>query len=476
MQDWGDNYAHLRFAPGCLEGAPPYIDRLSVFCQGAELLPLPGVSRDDLLEQLAAGRVLGNRRHNRLHVARGWLFSGVIHLNEQEERSGVYAIAMELGLNPTRFLQSHSVPNSSAQRNEIAAEPYRSLRKQRWGANNLYAVEATTLDGNSNFLLHSGVGYGQITDWDVRIREYLDLVLRLLQLEFQRVLARVGYQGARFRNPIDFGVAAWSLKHAEYYWELATRDAIAKIETVRRSFMAVLVDPEEALYPPSSGRDRNAPYIHGMLGRESIQAKLYAKSSDIVRYELAYKRNPARCLREDLTRENPLPEPSGDIDNLINLIVAVGEDAHSRAKDLWRAFWDRHAASTRAVVTAEDVANFIAEVVRAAEGSQLAPSALLSLLIHHDGAERFVPASHRDVYDPIGELQRGGVLERLQTSSTRRARYAVSRRWRPVVDSLHQMLSATQPVEEEADTELWPDEEPSPRRRRHRIPRFDRES
>lgn len=465
MSDWGDNSGRLRFAPHAIQGVSPYVDRVAVTCDDVEIPLAAGVEFADFLEELSRGSLFGNRRGTKISVRSGWLYSGVAFLREHEGGEPRCRLRLELNLNPTRFLQSLGVPNSVERRRAIIADPQRWLRISRGGRDTLEHVREATLDGNTNFVVQPGHRYGQIGDWDVRLREYIQAILYHVGLEVRRVLYRLAGGSMQIRRPVDWTSAIWRLKQVEYYWEFKVPDAVAKIRAVQHSVMSVLLDPEQRRYPPSAGQTRNAPYVQGQLGRAEIKMKLYAKASRIVRLEVSYLQNPLRTVPRNGRRRSPPESPLTSPQSVADAVTYVGLDAHRRAGGFWNAFWRRHGAE--GPISSDQLSYFLGCIAEASEDSQLRAGELLNLILLHDGAEPFSPSNGN--YCPVRELHRVGILERSPTSSTRRPRYVVKARYHTVVDGLRSISGSRE--QGTSDTELYPDEEPPPEPRA-RLRRF----
>ncbi len=443
MPEWADAHGRFLFAPNALVDADPYIDRLQIECDTVALPLLPYRYAQAFIDELGRGSVFTRPFKGSTAVRkRGWLFGGTIQARRPTGGASGTRLIISLMLNPTRFLQAHGVPHAWNERQAMLSDPSEALRARGRAHAALDAASSQTLDLRSNFLAHEPFTYGRVREWPVRTREYAEVVCRLLENEFTRVFRRVLAAAPR----IDLTDQNWRVRQVECYWEFRTRDALQKVASVSRTARQVLRDSYAADFPPREGSERNAPYVSGHLDHENIRAKLYAKTAQVVRFEIAYDKSPLTSLRR-----RPAVEGRGSISHAVGLLTPISDDAKSRAVRFWNEFWRRH--DGRGLVTPEQLLGFLRHIEWAAQGTRLSADQLLSLLILSDGGEPF--EAGRGGVDPLKRLVRRGVLRARPGSPPRRVRYAVTTQCRDVVAGLRELFDREKEV-----GELQRDEDP----------------
>ncbi len=454
MGKYADERGRFRFAPSTLNGTLPYVDRLQI----QAVIPLPFMTwrhGDAFLRYLTAdGSLFQSPYARECKLQRHWLFAGSAKLSGNGE--GGCQLTIFLSLNPTRFLQAYRVPNTLAERSILAEDAPAAMRI--WGDAEAALQEAAsrTFDRNDNFLTHLPNSYGLIGQWDERLREYLQSSFVVLDVALERAYLR--QVGRPLNAPLS--AASWSLRQVECYWEFAVPDALHKMSAIAPTALSVLRDSYERLYPvgeadrgavPERGAIRNAPYVAGRLMREDVRAKLYAKSWNVLRFEVAYDAQPLRAVGPsgiDIAR-------TGDLQNLLRALACVRRDAMSRGRLFWEEFWQRHDATGPA--SPERLVSLVRIVNSVAEEADIPADCLMSLLLELDGGQ---PLS-ADRRDPVRRLVARGVLRRTPTSSPRNTRYMTTPSFRPVVAALRDALRAVGSVQ----SDLAPDEDPPSRRR-----------
>lgn len=443
MSKWADRHGRLRFAPGALTDTEPHIDRIEIECPSAPLFGLPSRYRERLIEELGRGPLFRRRNRSTCDVrSRNWIMSGSLSTKPSASGEDGVRLNVVLKLNPTRFLQAHGVPHDWVARQQLLADPPTALRRQGRVAAALARAAHRTLNVQDNFITHDPVDHGIIRGWGARTSEYFEVVCAMLDVELTRVLNRI--VGGNLMAP--FALADWRVRQVEAYWEFKTTDAIQKMGAISRTARHVLRDSFQAEFPPKEGSDRNAPYVSGHLDHENIRAKLYAKTGDVVRFEVAYDKmlpSVQRRARRNVDVNGASVEAQLD---------AVQADATPRAMRFWNEFWRRHDAIGR--LSSDDLIRFVGHLTWAAEGSQLSAGQLLSALILNDGGEPF-EAGRRN-RDPFKRLVERGVLSAPRGTPSRRVRYTVTKQCRPLVAGLRQLFDqVASPLDE-----LHVDEDP----------------
>lgn len=460
MTRTADIHGRYLFAPDALTNASPYIDRVEIECEAAALPHIPYRYAPQFLAELGSGSLFASPFGGSCSVQKGrHLVAGNVRPKRPAENASGMRLKLFLSLNPTRFLQAHHVPNSLADRQAMEADPLEALRIGFRTGSALGDASDQTLDAQTNFLAHEPLSYGRVGNWDIRLCEYIDLVLAGIENEIDRVSQRLVGRTPR----VHLRNAEWHLKQIEYYWEFRTPDAIQKIASVATTVRRLLRDGYEADFPPKVGSERNAPYVSGSMDHADIRAKLYAKSAQVVRFEVAYDRTPFDALRQ-----RPALARRGDIDHVVQLAGLVSEDAQLRAQRFWAHFWLRH--DRPGVASPDRLIALMAAISAASDGTRMDSSALLSLLLHNDGGEPL--EAGRNANDPVKRLFRQRVLRRTAGSSSRRARYEVGPWFRATLAGLREMFTTVDAEE----SELFPDEDPTAGRVRMRRARLEEPS
>lgn len=451
MSKWADRHGRLRFAPEALNDTEPHIDRIEIECPSVLLLGVPPRFRERLIEELGRGSLFRRRNRSTCDVrSRNWIFSGSLTTKPPASGDDGLRLNVVLKLNPTRFLQAHGVPHDWITRQQLLADPPSALRRQGRVAISLASAAERTLNIQDNFITHDPVDHGIIRGWGARTDEYFQVVCAMLDVELTRVLNRL----VGGNSMVPFARADWRVRQVEAYWEFQTSDAIQKINAISRTARHVLRDSYHAEFPPKEGGDRNSPYVSGHLDHENIRAKLYAKTGDVIRFEVAYD----KILPSVQRRARTNVEVNGV--SVEMQLDAVQKDVAPRAKRFWNEFWLRHNAIAR--ITSDDLIRFVGHLTWAAEGSQLSSGQLLSAIILNDGGEPFEAGRH--TRDPFKRLVARGVLRAPQGTPSRRVRYAVTQQCRPLVAGLRQLFDQVG----SQDDELHVDEDPPKARLRVR--------
>lgn len=412
MSEWSDQHGRYRFSPEAWQLGEAYLDRVEV---RSEFIRIDGVSHrhiTDFIRQLSRSAVFGRHSDRVCKVTPDWLFSGTVQASGHD---GALTLRVFLSINPTRLLQAHGVPTGLEARRRQLADPMTAFRKGLRAQDRLDAARGSSMDGGDNVLLMPGCA---IEGWPKRFYEYLCAALDFIEGEIREALYSMRWDG-----DLSLRRATWHLHQLEAYWEFAVPDAITKMARIRHTALEVLRDGYLTEYPPRRGSTRNAPYVSGQLNHADIRAKLYAKLSGVLRFEISYNRSPSGAARA----RGPA---AGDVANIRRLVTEVSAHAAQRGSRFWLAFWHLHAP--HAAFRAEVFVRLTGHVFAAARGSAISSAELLALLIN---SRRLEPMRGEPSTDPIRRLARAGVLT-FDSQSPARPRYIVTAPYNALIAAL----------------------------------------
>lgn len=449
MALWGDTKGRFAFTPNALHGASPYIDRLQVDIS----IPAPFLEDHRFAEFLdtLSGTLFSARNGYEAAIYSGWLFAGTIRLSRARSGRESNEISIVINLNPTRFLQAHNVPSTVDARRGILSHPRINLRRSDGAAHTerLLIAERLSFDRNDNFLTHHDTVHGPVLDWSTRTSEYLEACYSLIREEI--IFACRQLLGANFNADYipRFDRASCRLSSIEFYWEYAVDNSIAKVHEVSKDFRAILRDAFQTEFRVvrerefGEGRERNSPFVKGLLGHADISAKLYAKASHVVRFEVTFQRQPLRTLTGD--RSLRFGRLGGATLSLEQQLEIMGDEASSRSSNFWNDFWQRmHLAPQPERAT---IFRLLERLFRAAENSAVSVPELISMLVEGGGLESF--GASGDEMDPIARLRRDRILTRITSAPNRRARYQFRSDLMPLIN-----LLTTNPNDEAHELDL----------------------
>ncbi len=437
MVSWADTQGHFLFAPDALVDAQPYIDRLEILVR----IPTPLITRSSIptfLDSLR-GDVFCSREGYLSKIRASWLFRGYVRLYPGTADGASTVLELKLILNSTRFLQANAVPNSIDTREQMFNFPRRFLRKQPGSAifNRLERTRSVTFDNNDNFLHSSQINISPIADWAERTTEYAELVYQVVRTELLRAAGHTIAAGAHAQMFPDFDNLAMQVSQVEFYWEFRVANAIRKVADTQHLFAGVLLSSFRSEYPipggPELGHDRNSNLVRGKLGHQDISAKLYAKSSYIVRFELSFTSDPWRTVSADRRRRSSVVD-QGRV-RLIQLLHTLADEAQDRSDRLWSSFWSlvpRNVSGDQFGI--KRLFNMLS---LSTADSGVSPSEVMEILLTIGSIAPFSTGSNNA--DPVRRLVDWGVLTRLESSSTRSPRYRISRRYAPVLEELRRL-------------------------------------
>ena len=471
------NSGRLLFSPDALIDVDPYIDRLELKCARLEL---PQTVRGDvnhIISRILGGGLFDRPRQSTrsLRIASSrWLLGGNVHFYTQPNRNTT--VSLKLVLNPTRFLQRHRYPNTIEEQRNIATFPQMSLQPRHDDVSQcrLRAARHITFDQSDNFITDASY---PLHSWSERIANYLDCVCATIAEELAEVADEMGQQDISHILEDALWNADWSISQVEYYWEFFVPNAIQKVHSVSSDFRRVLRDAYyreypvygEDFVPPREGVERNAPYVRGQLEHNDIYAKLYAKASRVVRFEVSYTRQPIRAIS---SFQGQRPRAQQQLSNTIRSLNTIAEDASARAITFWQDFWERR-RGCEAEQEAEtgglsEFSNLIDHVSSASALSSISMGELLSSLVHAEGGVPFYPRSVQKA-EAFRSLKNAGILQALplRRRNNARPRYTLTPRYRIIVARLRSAFD--EPIGR-FGSELLRDEDPPPPRRsvRHR--------
>ncbi len=426
------------FARDALEEAPPAMDRVELV---SELIVIPGLSKDDRFEftnALGRGELFSSyiAAKNRQSIRQNFLVGGNIQFIPGAQNE--LRFILKLDLNLTRFVQFHDCPVEQDSRRHLQNHPLLALDKycSSVGMSRLDTARRETLDRSDNYITELSVSRSKVTHWKERFEEYLSIVLSAVAEELYWAMGSIGANPdftLEVANELVRQGANWKLRQAEFYWEFAVQNAVSKMQSIASDCVDVLRNGYEAIYddlenpvPPRNGRDRNAPYVRGILAREGVYGKLYAKAGGVLRFEVQYVKPPAATISSNL-------RVAGTLSEVFEVLELAEQDASNRACVFWRAFWSRR--SIPQIANTSSLYSLIGHIYDACNGTGVAPDVLLALLVAHRNGEPFWPRREGS-REPFRNLKAAGVVSQMPNSHNTRPRYELVAEYRVVVERI----------------------------------------
>jgi len=294
-----------------------------------------------------------------------------------------------------------------------------------------------TLDRNDNFITHANGTHGPIDHWHSRTVEYAEAVYDLVMSELRRAA-----HSCQIRNPQlslhlqNFPAAQVSIRSAEYYWEFGVDSATRKVHDIKVPFAQILSDMRQTQYDVhnrSLVEHRNSISVSGKLGNQNISAKIYAKSSHVLRYEVTFEQRPMACLTRERRAARDQALVGGD--RLTQELQLLESEAIFRSNGLWREFWNL--ARTTEHASQERLTQFLSRLSRGTNGSQVSASEILSILLERGSIVPFAPSDNPA--EPVRRLRDLGLLTRISTTHGQSSRYRVASPYISVLDYIRAM-------------------------------------
>lgn len=348
-------------------------------------------------------RLTGNPQALKLGVVgaeRTWLFGAEIYAARSRTVPGQNTLKLTLNLNLTRFLANNHayLPHLEQQ------TPYELLRvKPELNA----AAVRLTLDGGDNFI-------GDYTtmpaiDRERVLRLYIRVVLQFLMDQMLRFpgLGIAGVNLTELHNasvevpperitahsqpstplPIILhpNAGIWSLPHVEIYWDCHHTDTVSSLERIYECICAAVPRVNAREYDPvtpaQASWDRNCPSYEIPLGRQHLFLGIYAKTAEVIRFEVRYKRN----ARQRLGRRSSGRDVPFTYDGLIMALhTTLPQNAYERADPFFQEI-SQHLQDGEEGITLASLSGFLTAIGAACGGQPELTSQVTQLLLIRGG-------------------------------------------------------------------------------------------
>ncbi|MCB4771058.1 hypothetical protein LGR54_20825 [Ancylobacter sp. Lp-2] len=343
-----------------------------------------------------------------------WLIAGG-GIVRWRQSAGFFDIALDLDVNPTRFLAHQPDPSVTAIHERGPLDAFRV------NVSAAAALRAMTLDASDNVLTTlAQLGGTTFTrreaQWDAVLAAHFDQLSNALI----ETLAPP-HIGAELEMTL-------SVAQAETYWELSVPDAVSTIgalcQSVKMSDGAARLSQRADI-----GGEANAQWIKMPL-TDDADLKFYAKTSDRIRVEITHHDRIAQ-----FAGRNGRPMGAG----VAATLRALSRDAANRLHRVWTAIMNLHALQADAA----DVCDFMSKLNAAVPEQNR--RLILSLLANHRAltettVDGFAPAS------VCRALRRTGVLVPIHARNRAAARYVLTPAYSAMFDRLLDRRDAVRPL------------------------------
>lgn len=205
------------------------------------------------------------------------LFSGKLLILPLDNGSG-YKVRAFININPTRYF-THNAGR------RLSDAPYEKLQ-----INEAAEVEAKMLSFgvNDNFIRDEHLDGAYLANWNAITREYLDLIRRKIQEEMRSA------ENNAVAYSYNDSLEAWTLKHAEYYWEYKTKDDEASdlAESFCEHLKTRFLDIKQSYHLNAADFSYDSVSYIFQTSSKNITIAIYAKAHNRIRIECRFSKNP----------------------------------------------------------------------------------------------------------------------------------------------------------------------------------------
>lgn len=300
--------------------------------------PARGEDTEQMIRTGYCSRLFGRRRPlqiitgERSGIGNGALFAGELHLTTN---SPAMEIQLEFRgyLNPTRYV-AHQWPSSVAEgqsRFGNEEQSRESLFRHNENADGRGQNEFS-LDGKDNWIPDKGRFSSFTSAWGDRLREYMDAIRSMLEVEVRRVCECINSSG----NPVAWHPSAemeWSgsdtsLQRVETYWEFkhdAPLQLVGSLEAELRAYCSSEMvtrrfrGREERDGQLRLGTEENCLFLDAEVA-PGIRLVIYAKTNRRVRFEV-------RHFMPEQSHRRGLPQRTTGAAGACERIASVSADA-----------------------------------------------------------------------------------------------------------------------------------------------------
>lgn len=377
---YADQFGRYVFAPGAIEQSTPCIDKLQLTYRNIDFSFVPVDLWSTFIDALARhSRVFRGAKQATLKTRASWLFRADLKrdFSSGKNQRGCRG-ELKLDFNPTRILQALG-PSLQTQRiDNFLADPAKVLFVPKRLSEKLRQARELTLNAADNFITDDVAqkpGLGQA------FPQCTVIITRAIRALVMRDVARALSEDGRFDRVSEaathrmFETARWHIGQCEFYWEFRTPNAIEKVHAALPHFATVMPDTTTHPFHSREGWDGNSRYVASRLDHADIRGKLYAKTHDVVRFEISYDASPNSV--EPKLRSRRLQNRSEG--NLRDYLAEAASLATGRAVRFWKQFWE--AAETTEPPERAFFLRLISAVDAACEGTSISPQHVFSLLL-----------------------------------------------------------------------------------------------
>lgn len=392
---------------------------------------LNGLLFQHLLET-SVGRIFGASHHLgrgiELRIRIGWLFGGKMTI---QPAPGQFRrrVEVHLTVNPTRFA-AYTARFQASSVAELAQYPAQELLwddpVQR------AALEQQTLDGDQNFIPHSGWMTAVTRNWGDLLQLYLSAIKQVIETDFAERAAALPNDGLALTLNDPCGVPL-RLKHVETHWEFGAADALLAFAGLERWLVAAapnITQTERVDY--LAGRDHAARWIK-FKARQGVQIAAYAKAHTRLRLEVRHHARDGRTIGQGL----PPALQFSSTTTLLERFERLRVDAADKIN-----FLLSHAQLTSLVqsaATGDAFAAVLSEVSRACASQRRLLPAVFSQLVASSSVDAARPSN---LFNVCEALRRSGILQRATVvARSRSARFLLTEPYRSAVDGFRSFLA-----------------------------------
>ena len=373
-------------------------------------------------------KIRSSRRRRRLHIGLPVpLFAGKYKFSSRppnSEDSVTIETALELFLNPTRFLRNQGADYIPPRRN------FASTSATFYESGNVHEGDEYSLDQTDNWIPNLPA----LERWDEpgfnqrNVRNFLEGVMREIDRDTERAATlpevQVGFREIATADRCN-------LKEVETYFDFAVPvntpiDRVRSFEPLLQSFSELRLTATD--YPVSGPHEWNEnSRVLTISIRTGVKLRIYAKTNKRIRFEVVHDLRHARFRATDATRSNArMRHTAPTLPSVCAMLDRLRIDAADIVNRVIRHM--RNQASLPA--TPKAGFDLLYDIGRALGNAQNARS-IVSILLHKGSI-----TSQPQFQTALGKLRRAGILQAQQEN--RRREYVVTAPYQHPLEMLRQ--------------------------------------
>lgn len=385
------------------------------------------------LLETSAGRIFGAshrlRKGIELRIKTGWLFGGTMIIQPAPAQSR-RPVEVHLTVNPTRFA-AYAARFQASSVAELAQYSARELLRDDPVQRSV--LEQQTLDGDQNFIPHSGWMTAVTRNWGDLVQLYLSAIKQMIETDFAERAAALPNDGLALTLNDPCGVPI-TLKRVETHWEFGAADALLAFVGLERWLVAAapnITQTQRTDY--LAGRDQAARWIK-FKARQGVQIAAYAKARTRLRLEVRHYARGGRTIGQGLSAALQFSGTTTLLERFERLRVDAADKinlllSHAQLAPL-----------VQSAATGDAFAAVLSEVSRACASRR----GLLPIIFSQLVASSSVDAPRgSNLLNACEVLCRSGILQRATVvARSRSARFLLTEPYRSAVDGFRSFLAA----------------------------------